>query len=198
MVFCLRPPYGGGGMQMIELLRYIVLFVGVAASWIGIPIIGGAVLAAAGVLAHDGQLDVWLVLVAAAAGAWTGGYVGYLVGARAGDALGSLPGRRQRQRRRVLAAGERFYRRWGPLAVFVTPTWVAGALHMRRNSFLIWNALAAVVSSLVAVFGAYAIAGALLAELSDRRGVVAMAAALTAAAVAGAAIYRRRARRIAE
>jgi membrane protein DedA with SNARE-associated domain len=185
-------------VESFELWRYIVLFVAVAASWIGIPIVGGAALAAAGVLAHDGRLDVWLVLVVASAGAWTGGYVGYLVGARAGDALGSLPGRRQRQRRRALAVGERFYGRWGPLAVFMTPTWVAGALRMRRNSFLIWNGLAAVVSSLVAVFGAYAIAGALLDHLSAPRGVVALAAALAAAAVAGVAIYRGRVRRTAE
>lgn len=107
---------------LVDLWRYAALLVGVAASWIGIPIVGGAVLATAGVLASDGQLDLWLVLVVAAAGAWTGGYVGYLIGARANDVLMAHPGRWQRQRQRALSIGERVYRRWGPFAVFLTPT----------------------------------------------------------------------------
>jgi hypothetical protein len=82
-----------------ELGSYLVLLLGVAASWIGVPLVGGAVLATAGVLASDGQLDVWLVLLVAAMGAWSGGYIGYLIGVRAGVALISRPGRWQRQRR---------------------------------------------------------------------------------------------------
>ena len=61
---------------LVDLWRYAALFVGVAASWIGVPIVGGGVLATAGALAGDGKLDLWLVLVVAASGAWTGGYVG--------------------------------------------------------------------------------------------------------------------------
>jgi len=114
--------------------------------------VGGAVLAAAGVLARQGELDVWLVLPVAAAGAWSGGYLGYLIGVRAGAALITRPGRWQRQRRRALRLGARFYRRWGPVAVFLTPSWVSGALRMPRRAFLIWNAAAAGISSLLAVF----------------------------------------------
>ncbi len=179
-------------VRLVDLWSYSVLFVGVAASWIGIPIVGGAALAAAGVLAGDGQLDVWLVLVVAAAGAWTGGYVGYLIGARAGDSLTARPGRWQRQRQRALSVGERVYRRWGPLAVFFTPTWVSGALRMPRNSFLLWNGFAAIVSSLVTVFGAYALATAVLGQLSVRRGlVIAALAAGAAVAMMGIHVYRR-------
>lgn len=164
---------------------YAILYIGVAASWVGVPIVGAGVLAAAGVLAGEGQLNVWLVIVVAASAAWTGGYVGYLLGAHAGEALVGRRGRWQRQRRQAMRVGERIYRRWGPLAVFLTPTWVSGALRMPRSSFLAWNALAAIVSSLVAVFGAYAIATAVLGRLSAGRGVMlAMAAvALTAVAV---------------
>jgi membrane protein DedA with SNARE-associated domain len=118
----------------LDLWSYTILFAGVAASWIGIPIVGGAVLAAAGALAGDGQLDVWLVVLVATAGAWTGGYVGYLLGARAGDALTSRRGRWPRQRRRALELGQRFYRRWGPLGVFLTSTWVSGALRCSVSS----------------------------------------------------------------
>jgi membrane protein DedA with SNARE-associated domain len=176
------------------LLSYVILFAGVAASWIGIPIVGGAVLAAAGVLAGQGQLNLWLVILVAAAAAWVGGYLGYLLGARASEVLTNHPGRWQRQRERALLVGERFYRRWGALAVFVTPTWVSGALRMPRSSFLIWNAFAAILSSIVAVFGAYAVASAILDRLSTGPGVLLAAAVLTAVALGTAALHRRRAR----
>lgn len=178
----------------MTLWSYMILFAGVAASWIGIPIVGGVVLATAGVLAGDGQLSVWLVILVAAAAAWTGGYVGYLLGARGGEVLANYPGRWHSERKRALILGERFYRRWGPFAVFVTPTWVSGALRMPRRSFLIWNALAAILSSIVAVFGTYAVASAILGPLTTGRGVLVAAAVVTAVALGSAALYRRRAR----
>lgn len=169
----------------MRVLSYVILYVGVALAWIGIPVVGGAVLAAAGALAGEGQMDVRLAVLVAAIAAWTGGYVGYLIGRRAGVALMDRPGRWQRQRRRAMVAGERFYRRWGPLAVFLTPTWVSGALRMPRTSFLLWNAVAAVVSSVVTVGGAYAVASAVLAEISARpAAVVLIAAGLALAAIA--------------
>lgn len=178
----------------MTLWSYAILFAGVAASWIGIPIVGGVVLAGAGVLAGDGQLNVWLVVVVAAAAAWIGGYVGYLLGARASEVLTHHPGRWRGQRERALIVGERFYRRWGPVAVFVTPTWVSGALRMSRRAFLVWNALAAIVSSVLAVFGGYAVASAVLGQLSAGREVIVAVAVVTAAAVGGVALYRRRVR----
>lgn len=174
-----------------DLWSYAILFVGVSASWIGLPIVGGVVLAAAGVLAGDGQLNLGLVIAVAAAGAWTGGYVGYVIGACAGDALTQRPGRWQRQRRRALALGERFYSRWGPLAVLVTPAWVPGVLHMRRQTFLIWNAVAAIGSSVITVFGAYAVAATVLGGLSARPGLLAIVLAAAATAVAGVALRHR-------
>lgn len=186
------PAIESASIGLVDVWRYGALFVGVAMSWIGIPIVGGAVLATAGALAGDGQLDLWLVLVIAAAGAWMGGYLGYLLGVRAGDVLMAHPGRWQRQRQRALSIGERVYRRWGPLAVFLTPTWVSGALRMPRYSFLIWNGLAAIISSIVTVFGGYAIAAAVLGQLSvGRTLVVATVSAVAAAAVAGIHLYRR-------
>lgn len=178
-------------IEPMDIWSYTILFLAVAASWIGIPIVGGAALATAGVLAGNGRLSVWVVIVIAAAGGWAGGYAGYLLGIRAGTALGR-PGRWQRQRRRALHIGARLYRRWGPLAVFLTPTWVSGALRMPRKAFLLWNGLAAVVSTVGTVFGAYAIATTFLGQLSARIGIIAPGLALVAAAVA-LAVYRRRA-----
>jgi membrane protein DedA with SNARE-associated domain len=182
---------GSAVIEPMDIWSYTILFLAVAASWIGIPIVGGAALATAGVLAGNGRLSVWVVMVIAAAGGWAGGYAGYLLGIRAGTALGR-PGRWQRQRRRALHIGARLYRRWGPLAVFLTPTWVSGALRMPRKAFLLWNGLAAVVSTVGTVFGAYAIATTFLGQLSARIGIIAPGLALVAAAVA-LAVYRRRA-----
>jgi membrane protein DedA with SNARE-associated domain len=182
---------GSAVIEPMDIWSYTILFLAVAASWIGIPIVGGAALATAGVLAGNGRLSVWVVIVIAAAGGWAGGYAGYLLGIRAGTALGR-PGRWQRQRRRALHIGARLYRRWGPLAVFLTPTWVSGALRMPRKAFLLWNGLAAVVSTVGTVFGAYAIATTFLGQLSARIGIIAPGLALVAAAVA-LAVYRRRA-----
>ena len=176
-----------------DLGGYVVLYLGVAASWVGIPIVGAGVLAAAGVLASEGELNLWIVLVVATVAAWTGGYVGYLIGIRAGDAVSDRPGRWHRERRHAMIVGERIYRRWGRLAVFVTPTWVSGALRMPRNRFLVWNAFAAIASTCIATLGAYGIGAAVLGRLSARRGTIALAvAALTLAALAAAFVRRRR------
>jgi membrane protein DedA with SNARE-associated domain len=170
---------------------YVILYFGVAASWVGIPIIGASFLAAAGVLASEGELNLWLVMIVATIAAWTGGYVGYLIGARARDAVSRRSGRWQRQRQRALNTGERIYRRWGRLAVFVTPTWVSGALGMSRDTFLAWNALAALVSTLIATLGAYGIGSAILGQLSARRGTIALVVAALTLTATAVAIHRR-------
>lgn len=181
-------------LEAPDVASYTILFAGVAASWIGIPIVGAVALAAAGGLAADGQLDVWLVILVATLGAWTGGYIGYLLGARAHVALAMRPGRWQRQRQRALSSGERFYRRWGPAGVFLTPTWVSGALRMPRKRFLAWNAAAALVSSLVSIFGAYAIVSAVLGHLPASPALALLAVVPIAAAIVGAAVRRHRRR----
>jgi membrane-associated protein len=172
---------------------YVILYLSVAASWVGIPIIGAGVLAAAGILASEGELSIWLVLLVATVAAWTGGYVGYWLGGRAGRAVMDHPGRWQHRSQRLMGAGERIYGRWGYLAVFVTPTWVSGALKMPRNSFLVWNALAASVSTCIAALGAYGIGAAVLGRLAARRGGLALAVAALALVTVGLAVYRRRA-----
>lgn len=171
---------------------YAVLFAGVAASWIGIPIVGAGALAAAGILASEGELNIWLVIVVATVAAWTGGYVGYWMGARTTGAIGKRSGRWERQRRRAMAAGERIYRRWGPLMVFLTPTWMCGAMRMPRNAFLLWNAVAAVISTCIAALGAYGIGAAIVGQLQSKRGVIALIVASAALVAVVAAMRRHR------
>jgi membrane protein DedA with SNARE-associated domain len=131
-------------------------------------------------------------MVVAIVAAWTGGYVGYWLGLRGGSAVSRSEGPWQRQRRRTMLAGERLYRRWGRLAVFVTPTWVSGAMRMPRNTFLRWKALAAIVSTCIAALGAYGVGAALLGQLSAKRGALALAVAAITAGAVGIAVRRRR------
>lgn len=174
---------------------YVVLFFAVAASWMGIPLVGAGVLATAGVLASEGELNLWWVILVATAGAWSGGYVGYLLGRAAGDALTDRPGRWHHHRRRTMHAGQRVYRRWGRLAVFVTPTFVSGAMKMPRRTFLAWNALAALASASIAALGAYGIGAAVLGRLSARNGAWALAVAALVSASTILFVIRGRRRR---
>jgi membrane protein DedA with SNARE-associated domain len=174
---------------------YVILFLAVAASWIGIPLVGAGALAAAGEhpSGGEGELNIWVVIVVASVAAWTGGYVGYWLGLRGGRTVARREGPWQRRRQRTMAAGERIYRRWGRLAVFLTPTWVSGAMQMPRNTFLLWDALAAIASTAIAALGAYGVGAALLGQLSAKRGSIALAvAAITTVAFATAFCRRRR------
>jgi membrane protein DedA with SNARE-associated domain len=182
----------GGVVAHAGVGGYVLLYGAVAASWVGVPIVGASFLAAAGVLASEGELDLWLVIGVATIAAWTGGYGGYLIGVRAGSAVSSRPGRWRQQRRRAMTAGERIYTRWGPVAVFVTPTWVSGALGMPRVRFLEWNALAATASTLIATLGAYGVGAAVLGQLSARRGTTALVIAALACVTVIVLIVRHR------
>src|SRR5665213_3068421 len=71
---------------------YVILYLSVAASWVGLPIVGAGALAAAGVLASEGELKLPLVIGVATVAARIGGYIGYVIGARAGDAVAARPG----------------------------------------------------------------------------------------------------------
>ena len=49
----------------------------------------------------------------------------------------------RRTRRRLIARGERFFERHGPVGVLLAPSWAAGVHNMRASRFLPLNALAA-------------------------------------------------------
>jgi membrane protein DedA with SNARE-associated domain len=174
---------------------YVALFAAVGASWIGIPIVGAGVLAAAGVLASEGELSIWLVILVASLGAWSGGYVGYRLGRHAGTAIAEVPGPGRHHRRRLMRSGERVYSRWGRLAVFFTPTFVSGALRMPLPTFLRWNAAAAILSTAITALSAYGVGAALLGRLSSRQGVLALVGAAGLIVLAVVLVRRSRSRR---
>jgi membrane protein DedA with SNARE-associated domain len=175
---------------------YIGLGAAAMVSWAGIPGAGEAALVAAAVVATHGRLDIAEVLIVAWVGAMAGGVVGWLIGLRGGRALFARPGPLYRTRLRTLKRGERFYERYGLLAVYLTPTWMAGVARMRSTRFLLANAVTALVWAVTIGAGAY-FAGPPIVDLVQGIGIAGLAI-VVGVVVAGAtveAIRRRRRRR---
>jgi len=121
--------------------QYLLLFLAVAASWAGVPVIGTAGLGAAAVAASQDRLNLAAVIVVAVIAGEAGGLGGYAIGRRWGRSLLDRPGRHQARREQILERGERVYARWGWLAVFFTPAIVSGTARMPPYRFAFFNLL---------------------------------------------------------
>jgi len=85
------------------------------------------------------------VVAVAWAGATTGGAAGWLLGVKGGRGLLTAPGPLLALRLALIARGDRFYERYGLVAVLFTPSWIAGIHDMRWSRFLPVNAVSAVI-----------------------------------------------------
>jgi membrane-associated protein len=137
--------------------QHLLLFLAVAASWIGLPMLGTVALGAAAVAASQGRLDLAGVIVTAIVASEVGGLIGYTIGNRWGRQLLERPGRRQAQWQRMVERGERIYQTWGRVAVFFTPAVVSGTAKMQPRQFAVWNFIDAVGWTLAVGSGAYGI-----------------------------------------
>jgi len=172
----------------------------------GVPSPGETALVLAAVLASQGKLQIWLVLVIGISSAIIGDNVGYWLGRRFGrDVLESERGPLYQHRIRAIRAGDRFFDKHGPKAVFlarwvalvrVTAAWLAGINEMRFAAFFFWNAVGAVTWGLTFGLVGY-FAGQTAADAITQFGIYAFIA-LAVLAVGGYALYRRRGRRGAE
>lgn len=135
--------------------RYVVLFLGVMASWAGVPFVGAAAVGAAGIAASQGQLNLVAVIVVATIAGEVGGLIGYAIGFRWGRQLLERPGKRQAGRQKVAERGEQAYAKWGRLAVFVTPAIISGTAKMRHQQFVVWNCVASFAFALSVAPTAY-------------------------------------------
>jgi membrane protein DedA with SNARE-associated domain len=163
---------GGAGVD------YIGVYLASVASWSVFPGPGEAALVAAGISAGHGHLDLASVLAVAWAGATTGGVAGWIVGVRGGRELLTAPGPLHHLRLGLIARGDRFYERYGPVAVLLTPSWIAGIHHMRWSRFLSANALSALTWALSIGLGAYLVGPSVTDIVAD--------AGLAAASLVGA------------
>ena len=118
---------------------YLAVFAASAAGYMGIPFIGTAAIAAAAVLASQGQLNIAAVLIVAAIGSEVGGLLGFQIGDRWGRQLLEHPGPALTMRKKAVAKGEEIYQKWGRAAVFFTPALVSGVMNMKLSQFAIWN-----------------------------------------------------------
>ena len=173
---------------------YVGLGLAAVISWAGVPGAGEAALVTAAVYAARGRLDLAEVLVVAWSGAMVGGVLGWIVGLRGGRALIARPGPLYRLRMRALRRGERFFDRFGLLAVYLTPTWMAGVARMPAARFLPANAISALVWALSIGVGAY-FAGPPVVDFVHGIGIAGLAIAIGVAAAGGAAETLRRRRR---
>jgi membrane-associated protein len=140
----------------------------------GLPSPGETALILAAVLASQGKLQIWLVILIAAASAIVGDNTGYLLGRRFGREVLEAPGPFRKRRVKLIEVGDRFFERHGPKAVFFArwialvrfaAAWLAGINEMRFRQFFFWNALGgiswAVTYGLVGYFGGSAAGSAI-------------------------------------
>ncbi len=170
---------------------------------LGIPSPGETALVAAAVLASQGKLQIWLVILIAVCSAIVGDNIGYLLGRRYGRTVFTAPGPFMHQRIRATRYGDGFFERHGPKAVFIgrwialvrfATAWLAGINRMPFKQFFFWNALGGITwgitYGLVGYFGGQAAANVLA-----RAGIV----GLVVLVISPVAIYlfiRRRERRM--
>jgi membrane protein DedA with SNARE-associated domain len=137
----------------------------------GVPSPGETALVLAAILASQGKLQIWLVIVIGVASAIIGDNVGYLLGRKVGREVLECKGPFREHRRSAIAAGDRFFARHGGKAVFlgrwialirVATAWLAGINEMPFPHFFFWNALGGITwgitFGLVGYFGGHAAA----------------------------------------
>jgi membrane protein DedA with SNARE-associated domain len=160
----------------------------------GIPSPGETALVLAAVLASQGKLNIWLVILIGIVSAIVGDNIGYVIGRKLGREVLEAPGPFQKRRVSVIETGDKFFKKHGPKAVFIArwialirfaAAWLAGINHMRFRTFFVYNALGAITWAftfgLVGYFGGEAaghvlsqvgIAGAILLALSIVGGLI--------------------------
>jgi membrane protein DedA with SNARE-associated domain len=129
----------------------------------GIPSPGETALVLAAILASQGKLQIWLVILIGVVSAIIGDNIGYLLGRKFGRDVLLAHGPLYDRRIRAINYGDRFFARHGPKAVFIgrwialvrfATAWLAGINRMRFRQFFFWNALGGITWGL-----AYGLAG---------------------------------------
>ncbi|HEY1778537.1 MAG TPA: DedA family protein [Solirubrobacteraceae bacterium] len=176
-------------------IDYIGVLVASFASWVGLPGPGEAALVAAGISAGHHHLDITALIALAWLGATAGGMVGWFVGLHGGRGVLTSPGPLHRLRLGVIARGERFYDRYGLIAVLFTPSWVAGIHNMRVSRYAPANAVSALLWALGWGLAAYYVGPSItdvIADAGSARWLIVIGVVVSVAAVALIRHQRRR------
>jgi membrane protein DedA with SNARE-associated domain len=121
----------------MNLSEYAIMFVCVVVLGAGIPGPGDASLIAAGALAGEGKLNIWIVLATAGVAWMLGSVIGFAIGAHGGRPLLDHPGRLEKRRRKLLAKGDRSFGRHTFVASATLPAFVSGIFRVRFWLFLL-------------------------------------------------------------
>ena len=120
----------------------------------GLPSPGETALILAAVLASQGKLNIWLVIVIAAGSAIAGDNAGYFLGRHFGREVLTAHGPFHARRARIVMLGDRFFQKHGSKTVFIgrwiallrfAVAWLAGINHMRFRVFFVWNATSGII-----------------------------------------------------
>jgi len=157
----------------MDLSEYAIMFVLVAIMGAGIPGPGDASLIAAGALAGEGKLNIWIVLVTAGVAWMLGSVIGFAIGAHGGRPLLDHPGRLEKRRRKLLAKGDRAFGRYTFVASATLPAFVSGIFRVRFWLFLLGALAAGIFWIGIYVGGAYFL-GEEIAKLIGKIGTKAL------------------------
>ncbi len=140
----------------------------------GVPSPGETALITAAVLASEGKLQIWLVLVIGISSAIIGDSIGYELGRHLGREVLTARGPLRKERVRAVEVGERFFAKHGSKTVFFArwitgvrsaAAWLAGIDEMPYLTFLAFNAAGAITwglsYGLVGYYGGQAAADAI-------------------------------------
>lgn len=165
----------------------------------GIPSPGETALVAAAVLASQGKLQIWLVILIGVSSAIAGDNLGYLLGRRYGRSVFTAPGPFMHHRVNAIRAGDKFFERHGPKAVFLgrwialvrfATAWLAGINRMPLGQFFFWNALGGITWGLTyGLVGYYG--GEAAAHVLAEAGIVGFVVLLILPAAIYAVVKRR-------
>jgi membrane protein DedA with SNARE-associated domain len=171
----------------------------------GIPSPGETALVAAAVLASQGKLQIWLVILIGVSSAIVGDNIGYWLGRRYGRTVFMAPGPFLHHRVHAVRYGDGFFKRHGAKAVFLgrwialvrfATAWLAGINRMPIKRFFFWNAFGGitwgVTYGLVGYYG-----GKAAAHVLAQAGLVGLAV-MVAMFVGFALVVRRRERQMTE
>jgi len=166
-------------------IDYVGVLLASGASWAGLPGPGEALLIAAAIAAAHHHLDLASIILVAWAGATAGGMLGWIVGRRAGRGVLTAPGPLHGVRLALTDSGDRFFARYGVVAVLLVPSWVAGIVKMRASLYVPVNAASAAVWALAIGLTAYWV-GPPIADIAADEGLLAWV--VVGALIAGFAI----------
>jgi membrane protein DedA with SNARE-associated domain len=179
---------------------YLVVFAGVFLENAGLPVPGETALLAGAALAKFGRLSLFWVIVTAICAAILGDNLGFLIGRKAGRGLAERHGWKIGLTRARLAQFDRFFDRHGAKTVFIARfvtglrvfcAFLAGSSGLEWRTFLLYNAMGAIVWSITIAAAGYLLAYSwdTLEQWIGRTGLIALAAI---GLVAVLAVMRRR------